>query len=57
MDWNKHPLMRLAIRFLHEDYPNMEGPERMKIFNATFTTELIECGFENGITNEEYVAT
>ena len=53
MDWSKHPLMRLAIRFLHEDYPNISVPERLKIFNAVFSAELIQCGFENGIADKE----
>ncbi|KAK4635629.1 hypothetical protein CLAFUW4_00184, partial [Fulvia fulva] len=60
IDWNKYPLMRLTIRLLHEDFPNMSATERIKIFNAIFTYELIaECGFEDGITdkNWETIAT
>lgn len=53
IDWNNHPFMRLAVRSLDEDFPNMSAADRMKIFNAVFATELVECGFEHGIADKE----
>ncbi|KAK4638263.1 uncharacterized protein CLAFUR5_00182 [Fulvia fulva] len=52
--WNTYPKMRLGLCILFENYPHINGPQKLKIFNKVFAVELAACGFPSGVPDKDY---